>query len=487
MAKTTRSRRSRSASTPLGRQEPTFEAHPDAASTDLEACLAACELGGLSPFEWQRNVLRHWLGRDALGMWSAPTCGLSVPRQNGKSLGTGEARANYGMLVLGERVVYTAQLQKTATETFEDMAAFFDSPRLRRYVKEIKTALGREQIVLKNGGRVKFLARTRNGGRGQHGDLLIFDESQDLSQESQASFLPAISASPNPQVVYMGTPPDEASDGYVFASIRERALGGGPCKAAWAEWSTDRVGDPMDQSRYGLSNPSMGITIKLSTILAEAEQMPPRTFAMERLGYWPPKKALAKPLIDAEKWKACEVPASGVPDGGKLAYGVKFSPDGKQVALSVALLPDEGPCHVELVEVAGTSRGVGWLSSWLVERADRCAACVVDGRSGAQALIQQLRDGGFPGRALVECKASDAVSAASMFLDAVNGREMTHIASDAMDASALAAVKRSIGNNGAFGFGDGATEPSAPVESAALALWGAKTTKRDPRRKQVVW
>ncbi len=439
------------------------------------------------PFEWQRNVLRHWLGRDVLGMWSAPTCGLSVPRQNGKSLGTGEARANYGMLVLGERVVYTAQLQKTATETFEDMAAFFDSPRLRRYVKEIKTALGREQIVLKNGGRVKFLARTRNGGRGQHGDLLIFDESQDLSQESQASFLPAISASPNPQVVYMGTPPDAASDGYVFSSIRERALGGGPGKTAWAEWSTDRVGDPMDQSRYGLSNPSMGITIKLSTILAEAEQMPPLTFAMERLGYWPPKEVQLKPLIDAGKWKACEIGAGEVPVDGKLAYGVKFSPDGKEVALSVALLPDSGPCHVELVELASTARGVGWLSSWLAERQGRCAVCVVDGRSGAQALCRRLADAGFPKRAIVECGASEAVSAASLFLDAVNGREVTHIASDAMDASATAAVKRSIGTNGAFGFGDGRSATSTAVESAALALWGAKTTKRDPRRKQVVW
>ena len=56
-------------------------------------------------------------------------------------------------------------MQKTATETFEEMAVFFDTPNLRPYVKDIKTALGREQIILKSGARVKFLARTRNGGR----------------------------------------------------------------------------------------------------------------------------------------------------------------------------------------------------------------------------------------------------------------------------------------------------------------------------------
>ena len=78
---------------------------------------------------------------------------------------------------------------------------------MRRYVSEIRTALGREQIILKSGARIKFLARTRNGGRGQHGDLLIFDEAQELDETAQGSFIPAISASLNPQTIYVGTRP----------------------------------------------------------------------------------------------------------------------------------------------------------------------------------------------------------------------------------------------------------------------------------------
>ena len=92
------------------------------------------------------------------------------------------------MLMFNETVIYTAHLQKTATETFEEMRDFFESPKLRRHVAEIKTALGREQIILNTGARIKFLARTRNGGRGQHGDLLIFDEAQELDG---TGFLPA--------------------------------------------------------------------------------------------------------------------------------------------------------------------------------------------------------------------------------------------------------------------------------------------------------
>ena len=100
------------------------------------------------------------------------------------------------------------------------MRDFFEKPRLKKYVKDIKTALGREQIILTSGARIKFLARTRNGGRGQHGDLLIFDEAQELDDDQQASFLPALSASQNPQTVYVGTPPDPNVTGDVFRQIR---------------------------------------------------------------------------------------------------------------------------------------------------------------------------------------------------------------------------------------------------------------------------
>ena len=116
--------------------------------------------------------------------WICKTCGGSVPRQNGKT-GLMQGRAEAGMLLYGEKVLYTAHLQKTSTETFEEMASFFDSSAVRKYVKDIKTAIGREQILLQNGGRIKFLARTRNGGRGQHGDLLILMRLRSLIQISR--------------------------------------------------------------------------------------------------------------------------------------------------------------------------------------------------------------------------------------------------------------------------------------------------------------
>lgn len=73
------------------------------------------------------------------------------------------------------------------------MRGLFESPKLSKYVREIRNALGREQIILKMvEGLFLFAVVNKNGGRGLHGDLLIFDEAQELTTEQQASFLPAL-------------------------------------------------------------------------------------------------------------------------------------------------------------------------------------------------------------------------------------------------------------------------------------------------------
>ena len=169
----------------MGCQEPSERIAPKYQKSDGLRAAKILQVGGLILDPWQSDLLDDWLAFTPSMKWASKTCGLSVPRQNGKT-GLLSGRAEAGMVLYNEQVLYTAHLQKTATETFEEMANFFDSPSLRAYLKDIKTALGREQIILKSGARVKFLARTRNGGRGQHGDTLIFDEAQELDADAQA-------------------------------------------------------------------------------------------------------------------------------------------------------------------------------------------------------------------------------------------------------------------------------------------------------------
>ena len=435
--------------------------------------------------EWQDMVLRGWLGRNALDRWAAQTCAGTVARQNGKTLGVVVPRCTYGMVVLGEEIIYTSHLQKTSTETFESIANFFDQKALKKYVKDIKTALGREQVILNNGARIKFLARTRNGGRGQHGDLLIFDEALELDADSQASFLPAISASANPQTIYISTPPTAKSDGYVLREIRARALAGESSRTAWFEWSVDEIGDVQDKTRWYETNPSLGILIQESTIEAECEQMDADTFARERLGWW--SKIITdeyETCVDVKDWSACvnENPQKD----GLCIYAVKFAPDGSTGAMACCYKPDEGLPFVYVVESRSLSDGLGWFVDTLTQHHQKAAQIVIDGQSNAQTLTDRLIANGVPRKTIIRPTTKDAVAAYSSFANAVKERKQTHYNQEAANVSVTQSRKRKIGNYGGWGFQSFDDVDACMAESMAFAFWQSQVTKRKPGRKAVV-
>lgn len=461
----------------MGSQEPSERIAPKCVKSDGYDAARILQAGGLVLDPWQSDTLDDWLGRTPAGKWAAPTCGGSVPRQNGKSLLV-QGRAEAGMLLFNETVIYTAHLQKTATETFEEMRDFFENPKLRKHVAEIKTALGREQIILKTGARIKFLARTRNGGRGQHGDLLIFDEAQELDETAQGSFLPAISASLNPQTVYVGTPPGPDATGTVFRAIRQRALDGQSKKTAWFEFSVDSIGNPKDPERWAATNPALGRRILLSTIEGESEQLDPDTFARERLGWWSPVAAEnIDYAIDKKAWAECE--SEEEKPEGKTAYGVKIAADGSMVCLCGAVIPKDGKARISLIEIKPGGQGLAWLADWLNERYGKASCVVIDGRNGVDVLIDRISETWRAKNSVIRPSASNVVAAAGLLVNAINERSVTwyHLQQPLND-SATMSTKRPIA--GGFGFGG---DNSLPIEACALALWGAKTSKRDPNRR----
>ena len=461
----------------MGSQEPSARIAPPYKASDGAYAIQLLSIGGIQMDPWQCDVLMDWMGRDTAGRWSAPSCGGSVPRQNGKSLLV-QGRSIAGMLMYNESVIYTAHLQKTATETFEEMRNFFEGAKLRKYVSEIRTALGREQIILKSGARIKFLARTRNGGRGQHGDLLIFDEAQELDETAQGSFLPAISASLNPQTVYVGTPPGPDVTGTVFREMRRRALDGESKRTAWFEFSVKEIGNVKDKNRWVESNPALGRRIQLSTIEGEVEQLDSDTFARERLGWWSPVETKQLDYaINEDVWDKCV--SDEMKPEGKTAYGVKFAADGSEVCLCGAVIPKDRPARISVIEMQPAGNGLIWLANWLNERYDKASCVVIDGRGGADVLVDRIQGIWKTKSSVVRPTAKDVVAAAGLLLNAVSEGGVTWYRSQQiLRESAITATKRTIG--GGFGFGG---ENSLPIEACALALWGAKTSKRDPTRK----
>lgn len=412
------------------------------------------------------------------GRWLCTTCGLSVPRQNGKT-GVLQGRAAAGMVLYNETVIYTAHLQKTATETFEELADFFDTPAFRKYIKAIKTAIGREQIILQAGAKIKFLARTRNGGRGQHGDLLIIDEAQELDSNQQASFLPAISASLNPQTVYAGTPPDPECTATVFRGIRKKALSGDTNGTSWTEFSVKEIGNVKDPKRWAATNPALGRRILLTSIQGECEQMDPDTFARERLGWWSPEVTVqTDSALNAEQWLACASPDGF--EGSKIAYGIKFAPDGAMVYLAGAML-DESKKHsrVELIEQRATGHGIQWLADWLNERVKKGCCVVIDGRNGVEILIDRIKDVWKAKTSIIRPSAKDVIASVDQLTMEISERTLTWFdKQQVLSQSALSATKRAIGSG--WGFGG---EDSGPISAAALALWGCRTSKRNPAKR----
>ncbi|MEF2855829.1 MAG: terminase family protein, partial [Collinsella intestinalis] len=192
-------------------QTPTYEANiPEDLTGDgaMAAELAALYFG--DPMPWQPHLLDVMLARDSHDKFAAPEVGISIPRQNGKSFIV-RARCLYGALN-GEKILYTCHHGDTSDEMFQELSAIFEdeeNDELHDLLKHVRKTNGKQAIVLKNGGLIRFTTRTDSGGRGKSFDVLILDEAQELTDSQQAALLPSISAGPkhNPQTIYLGTPP----------------------------------------------------------------------------------------------------------------------------------------------------------------------------------------------------------------------------------------------------------------------------------------
>lgn len=474
----------------MGAQEPRIKLEPVSAYTDGEDAAQLAAAYGLSPDPWQRTILDAWLGRDQLDRYTASRCGVLVPRQNGKNAIL-EIRELYGSAILGEKILHTAHEVKTARKAFLRLASFFDNereyPELTALVVSIRRTNGQEAILLTNGGSIEFSARSKGAARGFTVDVVICDEAQFLNDEQLESLMPTMAAAPlgNPQIIMVGTPPNHNLEGEVFGRMRRDGHEGKDEKLSWHEWSIE---DPAkvnmaDPKIWASCNPALGMRLDIAVIQNEYKQMSADGFARERLSMWYEVAAELR-AIDYEKWLECATENPPKDDEiDKLAYAVKFSADGAAASLAVAARR-EGVTHVEIVEHRSMREGVGWLVDFLAPRSKKAATVVIDGLHWSGSLVQELRENGVRNKAAITVpKADEVVTAASGLVDAISRKTVTHYDQPALNVSAEKAEKRTIGTKGGWGFGG---DDCILIESAALAMWGVKTSKRNPKRHQAM-
>ena len=440
-------------------------------------------------YDSQKLEMDAFFARNADGEFAAKSIGITKPRQNGKSF----ALRDYAMWMAAveeKSVLYTAHHGRTVRKMFKEMCDFVNAHEdFKDELDYIYKAGGYEGIYFKSGACIEFQTRTESGGRGGTYQIVVFDEAQQLTNAQQDAILPTVSAGgeidegeSDPQKIYVGTVPGPECQGTVFRELHDRAHAG-ESTVWWLEWgATGESLDEVDVDSVDLwyaCNPAMGRRMSEATVRDEHDTMSRDGFARERLGWWSPTAGKLQTAITEKAWDA--LATENPPEDGSIAYGIRFSADGSEVCLAVAM-KHEGGVHVEQVRRENMSAGLTWLAEFVAERRDTACMCVVDGKSGVQALVDRLER--MPKGYVHVAGAQDAVAAASTLVDLVNEKKLSwYSKQEDLRDSAVTSIRRNIGNSGSWGFGG---ENPTPVTAASLAAWGVMTARRDPRRKGLV-
>jgi len=446
---------------------------------------------GTDAFEWQEGVLWHLCARDELDRPAYITAGLSLPRQNGKNLVL-EIYEVYQMVVCGARILHTAHRVKTAKESFDRLVGYFRRKELAPLVEKIRYTNGEETIILTNGGKIQFSARSRANTRGFADiQIVVFDEAQDLTDEqiNAIMFVLAASSTGDRQMIFTGTPPDPDSPGTVFRRNRRQMLSDSPpARSLWLEWGVEDM-PPIDATFADVvddvyaTNPSMGLVLDIGFTETEFANASIDGFARERMGWWDPDvEAKEPPAIDPEVWERTAIASIGRKYQGVTALAVKFSTDGTSWALAGCKAKrDRSRYAFELIELGDTSHGTRRLADAIARRRGSVACVLVDGTNGADALCANLAEMALPKGYVRRMRAPDVVAASQMFVDALVDGTLSHSTEGqcVLDECAATATRRAIGTKGGWGFAG-----SIEIEACAAAAMGCRTTKRDPSRKQ---
>lgn len=478
-----------------GHQRPRVCLVPDIAGWETaEISLEICELAGLDLDPWQQFLLTSSLGEREDGKWAAFEVGVVVPRQNGKG-GTLEARELTGLFAIDEErlIIHSAHEQATSSEHFRRLLTLIEStPDFDREVLKAPTGKGAEAIELRDGSRILFKTRTGGGGRGLTGDLVVLDEAMIIPVSTTAALVPTMAArsmTGNPQLWYTGSAVDQQQHehGVVLARVRERGMRGA-LRLMYADWSVpgddpSQVPEAIasDPAMWAMANPGMGIRISEEHIGDERGALPPRQFAVERLGVgdWPATGDDGG-VIALATWRALADSGSVAVD--PVCFAIDMPPDRSTATIAAAGKRPDGLRHIEVVD-----RRAG--SHWVVDRAveltrrHKHVGLVVDPKSPAASLIPDLNTRlNFE---VTEVTANEHAQACGMLYDAATAAEPTlrHLGTSELDAAIKGAAKRTLGDAWAWARKSSAVDVS-PLVAVTLANWGSAT--RTPAEPWVV-
>lgn len=465
-----------------GSQTPRVANYPRYAYSDADEVIELYEAVVGRPLDpWQKLVLRHGLGKLSPEQWAAFKVACWVARQNGK--GDIILALELAWLFLPgfqvRLVTHSAHLYSTAQEAFLRLKDVLEgSDDLRPSIKAIRETNGEQGIILRTGQRLKFMARTRTGGRGFSAPRVVLDEAQELQDLMMASALPTMSAQPDPQVWFFGTPPDDPT-AWAY-NLKADGEAGTP-DLAWFDWGADlSLENPEDRARVGdpdlwyACNPALGV--RITERFVESELRPSglgELFPYERLGVWRPRATGGAGVIPEQLWRdqVCEPER---PSAVALCVQVNYQ---RSRAAIMAVGPRaDGRLVTTVVDYRPGTH-------WVVERAAELKArwnpigIAVQEKGPTGALLEDMAKAGLkPAENRDEPKrgdlaipwADDVADAYGMWIDALVQQRLFHFDEAPLNLAITTTGTRSLSGATAW---DYKGENAAPLLGSTLALW----------------
>lgn len=440
---------------------------------------------------WQLWSLEHILSKTD-DRWTHPEACLLVPRQNGKSLVL-VFRVIYGLFVLGENIIFSAHQWETAKALWQRMNMILkDVPSLRKRLAPKGGATcsqGRGVFLLRNGAKAVFTTRSQHAGRGlDRVDLLIYDESYDLTEADMAALSPTKMAADDPQTIYTSSAVNAHAhtNGGVLTGIRRRGLRG-ELGLFYADWRAPDGSDRTDPKVWRAANPSYGIIQtdrKIGAELRAAETDTAKiSFDVEYLGLgvWPDELDKAAPPVDLTAWDRLKNLEARPAGQSCIAVECEPSREGSGRVWSIGAAVDtETGTHLQL----GMHETM--TPTQVVERVQRIVkandpvAVVLDAKSVARDLIgERLLKAGIEPEYVTAALVSATTNG---FLQAADDKAITHDGDPHVRAGLESARLREIGEGGGVAWSRKAGGQTSHLIALSYALWGLDRFRPGPAR-----
>jgi hypothetical protein len=493
---------------PLGVQQPRLVHTPARNSSAGQEAVDLARAAGLVLDPWQAWVVGEILGErdemyfnEVLGVWlprsSAYESALIVARQNGKGSILEALELAWLYLLGAKTIIHSAHEFATSREHFQRIESLISGcPELKAELARggIKWSHGDESINLATGQRLLFKTRTKGAARGFSPDKIVMDEAMILNQGAVSAMTYAMSARPDPQLVYAGSAGDKDSEH--FGRARSRGINGGKDaeRLFLAEWSADictvfcdkdctEHDDPRDPATWAKANPALGYRIQHDGIESELAR-DPEGFLRERLsvGDWPTDGEEWK-IIPQDLWKARVDETSEI--SGQFVLAVDTAPDGSWTCLSAAGLNDRGDIHIEMTGREGYydyRQGTRWVVDRVIEiwKNRRPLAVVIDKAAQAGTFIDQLAEAKV--KLIHPNSAEFAQSCGDFYSAVVPTREHTaflvHLDQEPLNSALAGADKRDLAGSWAWSKRNSNVDIS-PLVSVTLASWGFKKLRHE--------